>query len=125
MDSNVLNDKPDTRNDEVVEKYRQVFLTSEAGRFVLTDILNELGEYSYRSYKSEYEMLEAIIKSNLSKLILWKLGIWRVENAKDIVPAIVRGWDEEEEQDEKLKHTSMIRRLLRLPWNKRTEEKKQ
>ena len=119
MDSEGLKDKPNTRDDEVTKAYRGVFLSSEAGRFVLSDILDELGAFTYRPQRTEAELRESIIKDNFAKLLLWKLGIWRKENAVKIPAAMERGWREEESEK------GIIGRLVRLPWNKRTEAEKE
>ena len=118
MNRNELSEKKDNRESEVIRKYRKVFLGSEDGKYVLTDILNELGEFHMRALKTDFERTEALIKSNLTKLILWKLGVWRTENATEIAGAFVTGWDGEKTEK------GIIGRLLKLPWNKREEEKK-
>lgn len=116
MNSRDIEEKKNNKDVEVTRKYRKVFLSTEDGLFVLTDILNELGDFSYRSFKSEEDAKESIIKSNISKLILWKLGVWRTENATKIPEAMVKGFDEGKSAK------SIIRKIIRLPWKYSEEE---
>jgi len=114
VDSREIEEKKNTVSEEVTKKYRKVFLTDKDGEFVLTDILNELGDFSFRPFKTEENAKESVIKSNLSKLILWKLGVWNTANATKITKAKTTGKTSK----------GIIGKIIRLPWkNKETEEK--
>ena len=66
-----------------VELYRKVFSTDE-GKRVLSDILSVLGFFSMVEKSTEEALLQ-----NISRLLLYKCGIWQNANARDVVSSLM------------------------------------
>lgn len=64
---------------ERVRQYREVFLKSTEGLAVLEDILNELGHFATVSIEGIEPEVQLVLEHQ-AKLILDKLGIFRVNN---------------------------------------------
>lgn len=75
--------KADKERQKQISLYQQVFNT-EAGRLVLTDILNDLQFFSMQT-----KTPEELALSNYAKTLLYKLGIWEPVNVWDITDTLL------------------------------------
>ncbi len=76
--------------------YRKVFGTDE-GKQVLADILNDCGFFSLEDMQSE-----DLVRVNVAKRILGKMGAWQEQNLFDITECYIGG------------HKNFLRRLLSI-----------
>ena len=89
------------------ETYRRVFSTEE-GKAVLTDILNDCGYFSLQDMNDPAD----IARLNVGRRILGKCGVWEPVHAPEITETTVR-------ERTPMKH---LIELLKLPIRTRSKE---
>jgi hypothetical protein len=74
-----------TERSRIEDLYQRVF-NNEDGRWVLIDILNDLGMWS-----REVESVEEVATQNYARLLLEKCGAWQAQRLPDIIASLLGG----------------------------------